>query len=171
MILFVDSGNHRLFAGFYWKSPHPGKYYSASVIAPLGWALAAGIGGKFYRNEPVVIFTGDGCMQMHGIELKTAIKHKKPVLVVITNNSAFGSIYKRFSKISETAANMASITEIDWSMFAHSFGAEVFDIFDEKDFAMQVRNFKKSKKLTILNVRTPADPFIHDVSLAKSAFA
>ncbi len=170
-ILFVDSGNHRVFAGFHWRVPAPEKYYSASIIAPLGWALAAGVGSKFYRNEPVVIFTGDGCMQMHGIELKTSIKHDKPVLVIITNNNAFGSIYKRFSKISENAAKMASIEEIDWNMFAKSFGAEVYDIFTEEDFIVHIRDFFTKQKLTILNVRTPSAPFIYDTSLAKSAFA
>jgi len=170
-ILFVDSGNHRVFAGFHWRSPAAGLYYSASIIAPLGWALAAGIGCKFERKEPVVIFTGDGCMQMHGIELKTAIKHNKPVLVIINNNRAFGSIYKRFSKISDKAARMASITEIDWNTFAKSFGSEVFDITSEESFINHIRDFLADQKLTILNVSTPVAPYINDLSLAKSAFA
>jgi acetolactate synthase-1/2/3 large subunit len=170
-ILFVDSGNHRVFPGFYWKAPLPQAYYSASIIAPLGWALAAGIGCKFGRKEPVVVFTGDGCMQMHGIELKTAIKYKKPILVVLNNNKAFGSIYRRLAKISDKATEMADITEINWNMFAKSFGAEVFDIQTEASFRKQIRVFLADQKLTILNVSTPVAPFIHDISLAKSAFA
>ena len=170
-ILFVDSGNHRVFAGFHWCSPASELYYSASIVAPLGWALAAGIGCKFVRKEPVVVFTGDGCMQMHGIELKTSVKHNKPVLVIINNNKAFGSIYKRFSKISGKAARMASITEIDWNTFAKSFGAEVFDITSEESFIKHIRDFFADQKLTILNISTPAAPYIHDLSLAKSAFA
>lgn len=170
-ILFVDAGNHRVFAGFHWRSPQAESFYSASIIAPLGWALAASIGCKFDRDEPVVVFTGDGCMQMHGIELKSAIKHNKPVLVIINNNRAFGSIYQRFSKISDKAARMASITEIDWNMFCKSFGADVFDIDSEESFTLYIREFLKNKKLTILNVHTPSAPYIHDLSLAKSAFA
>jgi acetolactate synthase-1/2/3 large subunit len=170
-ILFVDSGNHRVFPGFYWKAPLPQSYYSGSIIAPLGWALAAGIGCKFGRKEPVVVFTGDGCMQMHGIELKTAIKYKKPILVVLNNNKAFGSIYRRLAKISEEATEMADITEINWNMFGKSFGAEVFDIHTEANFIKHIRVFLADQKLTILNVSTPVAPFIHDISLAKSAFA
>jgi len=170
-VLFVDSGTHRVFAGFYWRSPGPESYFSASIVAPLGWALAAAIGGKFAINKPVVVFSGDGCMQMHGIELKTAIKHNRPMLVIINNNKAFGSIYKRFSQISEKAAQMASITEINWNQFCESFGAEVFDVDSEESFKQRIQAFLKHQKLTVLNVNTPVKPYIHDVSLAKSAFA
>jgi acetolactate synthase-1/2/3 large subunit len=170
-ILFVDSGAHRVFAGFHWKSPLPESYYSASVVAPLGWALAAGLGAAFGRKEPVLVFTGDGCMQMHGIELKTAVKHNKAILVVINNNSAFGAVYNRYKKASRKAADMVSITEIDWTLFAKSFGAKVFDIYTEAEFSKHILDFLTDKKLTILNVRTPVSPYIHDISLAKSAYA
>ncbi len=169
-ILFVDSGNHRMFAGFHWRSPASELYYSASIVAPLGWALAAGIGCKFNRKEAVVVFTGDGCMQMHGIELKTAVKYNIPILVVINNNRAYGSIFNRFSKISDETAKMASITEIDWNMFVKSFGAEVYDITSEDSFIHHIQDFLADQKLTVLNVRTPLAPYIQHLSLAKSAF-
>jgi thiamine pyrophosphate-dependent acetolactate synthase large subunit-like protein len=110
-------------------------------------------------------------MQMHGIELKTAIKHNKPVLVVLTNNSAFGAIYNRFKKISDNAAKMVSITEINWNMFGKSLGVEVFDITSKEQFIEQIRAFLANQKTTILNVTTPVSPYIHDTSLTKSAYA
>jgi acetolactate synthase-1/2/3 large subunit len=170
-VLFVDSGTHRVFPGFFWKAAIAASYFSSSIVAPLGWAISAAIGGKFDRKEPVIIFTGDGCMQMHGIELKTAIKHNKPVLVVLTNNSAFGAIYNRFKKISDNAAKMVSITEINWNMFGKSLGVEVFDITSKEQFIEQIRAFLANQKTTILNVTTPVSPYIHDTSLTKSAYA
>ena len=56
-------------------------------------------------------------------------------------------------------------------MFCKSFGAKVFDIHTEEDFIKQIRIFLTNQKLTILNVSTPVAPFIHDIDLAKSAFA
>ncbi|MCX6256134.1 MAG: thiamine pyrophosphate-dependent enzyme, partial [Bacteroidia bacterium] len=169
-ILCVDSGNVRIFPGLYWKAKTAESLFTAAKMAPLGWAIASGIGCKFARNEPVVVFTGDGSMQMHGIELKTAVKHHLPMLVIISNNNAFGSVYTRFSKISDEAAKMTSITEIDWNLFSKSFGAEVFDVTTEENFIICIRNFLTNQKLTILNVRTPVKPYIHDLSLIKPAF-
>jgi acetolactate synthase I/II/III large subunit len=169
-ILFVDSGTHRIFPGFHWKSKSAESFYSAATIAPLGWAIAAGIGCKFIRQEPVVIFSGDGCMQMHGIELKTAVKHNLPLLVIIANNNAFGSIYSRFSKISKESADLALITEIDWLLFTKSFGAEAYDVTTEESLINCIHNFLNYQKLTILNVRIPINPYIFDISLTNSAF-
>jgi len=163
-MLFVDSGNHRIFPGIYWRSQKPKSFFSAATLAPLGWAIAAAIGGNFAQNKPTVIFTGDGCMQMHGIELKTAVKHQRPVLVIIINNGALGSIHSRFSKISEEAASLTNITEIDWNSFCKSFGAEVHEIKTERSFRFYLRKFLSSHKLTILNVRTTLSPY-YDRSL------
>jgi len=170
-ILFVDSGEHRVFAGQNWKAPAAASFYSASVVAPMGWALAAGIGCAFARNEPVIVFTGDGCMQMHGIELKTAIKYNRPLLVVLANNKAFGRIHRYLSTMSEDAAKMAGIEEVDWKLFGQSFGAKVFDITSEECFIESIRRFLAEPRLTILNVSTPVNPYHHDVTLARSAFA
>lgn len=169
-ILFVDAGTHRLFPGFHWKAKSSESFFSADIIAPLGWAIAAGIGCKFYRQEPVVIFSGDGCMQMHGIEIKTAVKYNKPVLIIISNNNAFGSIYSRFSKVSDELAELARITEIDWTLFCKSLGAEAFDVTSEASYIKHIRSFFSDQKLTILNVRTPVKPGIYDVSLTIPAF-
>jgi acetolactate synthase I/II/III large subunit len=170
-VLFVDSGEHRIFAGQYWKAVNAASFYSASVMAPMGWALAAAIGCTFARKEPVIVFTGDGCMQMHGIELKTAVKYNKPLLVVVANNRAFGRLYRYLSKVSERAADMAAITEINWNLFGQSLGVRVFDIASEENLIQSIRQFRAEPKPTILNVSTPIEPYHHDITLTKSAFA
>ncbi|MFO7621779.1 MAG: thiamine pyrophosphate-binding protein [Bacteroidales bacterium] len=169
-ILFVDSGTHRLFPGSHWKAKSPGSFYSAATVAPLGWAIAAGIGCKFSREEPVVILSGDGCMQMHGIEIKTAVKYNKPVLIVISNNNAFGSIYRRFSRTSNALADLALITEIDWTLFCKSLGAEAFDVTTEESLIKHIHDFLRDQKLTVLNLRTPVNPYIVDLDVTKAAF-
>jgi acetolactate synthase I/II/III large subunit len=169
-ILFVDSGNHRIFPGIYWKAKTAAAFYTAATIAPLGWAIAAGIGCKFMRSEPVVIFTGDGCMQMHGIELKTAVKHQLPVLVIVNNNNAFGSVHSRYSKVSKETSDITLITEIDWVLFVKSFGAKGYDVTTEEHFTSLVREFLLHPQLTVLNVSTPVAPYIPDLSIVKPAF-
>ena len=170
-IYFVDSGTHRIFPGVHLKINSPKSFFSASTVAPLGWAIAAGIGSTFNRDENVVIFTGDGCLQMHGIEIKTAVKHQKHILVVVCNNSAFGNVHKRYSKISESAAEVVSIKEIDWNLFLESLGAKVIEISTEHAFIDSVKEFLKNPTVMVLNVRTPISPYIQDPSSSKSAFA
>lgn len=168
-VLFVDSGSHRLFPGMAWKSEIPDSFFSASVMAPLGWAIAAGIGSTFERKEPVIIFTGDGCMEMHGIEIKTAVKHKKPLLIILNNNEAYGNLFIRYLAVSEEVANLVKITEIDWDKFAESLGAEVYSVRDIESLKHYVTQFLNSPKVMVLNVRTPKIPLIPNGAINTSA--
>jgi acetolactate synthase I/II/III large subunit len=72
-IVLVDSGAHRAFAGHYWTAYEPRSYISATNLGPMGWAIPAAVGVQCARPERrVAVITGDGCMQMHGIEVQTA---------------------------------------------------------------------------------------------------
>jgi acetolactate synthase-1/2/3 large subunit len=170
-LFYVDSGAHRIFAGTDWQALRPETFFSASVTAPTGWALAAGVGGKIGRPEPVVILTGDGCMQMHGIEIKTAVRYGIPVMVILCNNSGMGNIHRRFAKISSVMASHALITEVDWSAFARSLGAKVFDAGDETSVARAIRRFLKKPAVCLINARVPIHPRIPNEAYCRSAFA
>ena len=123
-ILFVDSGAHRAFAGHYWESYVPGGVRSATNLGPMGWAIAAAIGGKLARPAvPVAVLTGDGCMRMHGIEIATTARHRVPVIFVVSNNSALGNVYLRARKANPGAAEMTILPTVDWAAFARVLGA------------------------------------------------
>jgi hypothetical protein len=74
--VLVDSGAHRAFAGHYWTAYEPRTYISATNLGPMGWAIPAAIGVQCARpDRRVAVITGDGCMQMHGIEVQTAARY------------------------------------------------------------------------------------------------
>ena len=45
-VLVVDSGAHRAFFGHHWRATEPRRYLSSTALAPMGWAIPAGIGAK-----------------------------------------------------------------------------------------------------------------------------
>ena len=121
-ILVVDAGLHRLFAGHYWLSLQANAFFSACGLAPLGWAIAAAIGIKLARpGQPVVVLTGDGCMQAHGNELATMARFQLPILVIVCNNSGYGSIQRRLAA-DEPAAALTRLAGIDWTQYAEALG-------------------------------------------------
>jgi acetolactate synthase-1/2/3 large subunit len=123
-VLFVDSGAHRAFAGHYWQSFAPEGVCSATNLGPMGWAIAAAIGGKLARpSVPVAVITGDGCMRMHGTEIATAARYRVPVVFVVSNNGALGNVYLRAKRDNAGAAEMTTLPTVDWAMFARALGA------------------------------------------------
>jgi acetolactate synthase I/II/III large subunit len=123
-ILLVDSGSHRAFCGHYWQSFGVREYLSATNLGPMGWAIPAAIGAKLARPEAIcAVVTGDGCMQMHGLEVQTAARYNLPILFIVMNNSALGNVYLRAKEMGEKPAELTKIPTHDWAGFARSLGA------------------------------------------------
>ncbi|MDX1970476.1 MAG: thiamine pyrophosphate-binding protein [Planctomycetaceae bacterium] len=122
--LCVDAGAHRQFASRYWRAESTDHFLTSASIASMGWAIAAGIGAKLADpSRPVAVFTGDGCMQMHGMELTTAVRYQIPVSFVVSNNSALGNVYVRQNSRSQAAAGLSRLGTVDWAGVARSCGA------------------------------------------------
>jgi thiamine pyrophosphate-dependent acetolactate synthase large subunit-like protein len=95
-IVLVDSGAHRAFAGHFWSAYAPRSYISATNLGPMGWAIPAAVGVQCARpDNRVAVITGDGCMQMHGVEVATAARYRLPIVYVVLNNGALGNVWLR----------------------------------------------------------------------------
>ena len=129
-ILVVDAGLHRLFAGHFWLSLQANCFFAACGLAPFGWAIAAAIGIKLARpRQPVVVLTGDGCLQAHGNELATMARFGLPILVVVCNNRAYGSIRRRLEHDVRAAA-LAALPGVNWTQYAESLGCQAVRVED-----------------------------------------
>ncbi|MEM5400257.1 thiamine pyrophosphate-binding protein [Paraburkholderia unamae] len=132
----VDSGAHRIFMAHYWLTSGMGNYFSSSSLAPMGWAIAAGIGVKIAAPErPCVVVTGDGCMMMHGTEIQTAARYGIKVIYVVLNNSAHGAIHIDAMRGGLISEQFTSLPRHSWTAFASSLGvaARVVNGIDELD--------------------------------------
>jgi acetolactate synthase-1/2/3 large subunit len=157
-VLFVDSGAHRAFAGHYWESYGPGGMRSATNLGPMGWAVAAAVGGKLADPAaPVAVITGDGCMRMHGMEVATAARYKVPVIFVVSNNSALGNVYMRARKANAGAAEMTLLPTVDWAAFGRVLGAGGRRVESPDALAPALREALASGGPFVLDVLTQCD--------------
>jgi|GEM_PF-655324 len=119
-VVVADAGVHRSFAIHYWDTYAPKEFYLSTTFAPMGWAVPASIGVSLAKpNQPVVVFTGDGCMLMSGMEIQTAAKHNLNVTFIVMNNAYYGASY--FNNI-ENMEYVTKIPDHDWALFARAFG-------------------------------------------------
>ena len=130
-VVLVDSGAHRAFAGHYWTAYEPRTYISATNLGPMGWAVPAAIGVQCaLPDRRVAVITGDGCMQMHGIEVQTAARYRLPIIYLVINNGALGNVWLRARQYGDLPAELTSIPDHDWAGFARSLGAQGFTVRD-----------------------------------------
>jgi len=93
-IVFVDGGANRSWATHYFQALAPRTFFSATGMASMGYGVAGAIGGKFAAPDRIVVsIVGDGGFLMNGMEVATAVAHKKQVIWVVLNDGRYGMIY------------------------------------------------------------------------------
>lgn len=162
----VDSGAHRAFGVHYWDTYEPRKFLTASALGPMGWGIPAGIGAKAAQpDSPVVVFTGDGCMQMHGMEVQTAARFGLPVIYVVSNNQALGNVWLRMRKLGPEAMRLNETVDHDWAGFARALGAEGETVRKADELAPALERALASNKTVVIDVKTdraastPVEPY------------
>ncbi len=165
-VLVGDSGAHMLFGLHYWTVTDPTQIMtSLDYTGPMGWAIPASIGSSFaLPDRPHVCLTGDGCMLMHGIEIKTAVQYKQPIIFIVCNNRAFGNPRLRAEYIGEKEAGFMDILPYDYAMFARSLGAEGFTVEQPEQLKSVIENAYKLNTTVLIdvivdNVPTPTEIF------------
>ena len=88
----------------------------------MGPEIPYGIGAKFVHPErPVVVFVGDGGVGYHGVELDTAERYGRPIIVVVLDDASWGAIALPQEK-DYGAAFDTDLASRDWAGFATALG-------------------------------------------------
>jgi acetolactate synthase-1/2/3 large subunit len=157
-IVLVDSGAHRAFAGHYWSAYAPRSYISATNLGPMGWAIPAAVGVQCARPERrVAVITGDGCMQMHGMEVATAARYKLPIIYVVINNGALGNVWLRARQYGALPAELTSIPDHDWAGFARALGAQAFTVRDPAELPGTYQQALAAGTTVLIDIKADKD--------------
>jgi len=128
-------------AGLYTYFVH--RYYQyrdfGSQLAPtsgaMGYGVPAAIAAKVvHPDRPAVCFAGDGCFMMAAQELATAVMHKLPIIVIVIDNSCYGSIRGHQERYYPGRVVATDLVSPDFVAFAQSFGAYGERIEATEDF-------------------------------------
>src|SRR3989442_15001849 len=68
----------------------PGHRLNSGAFGCMGVGLPFGVGAKVAKpNTQVVVLHGDGSYGINAMEIDTAVRHKVPILCVISNNGGW----------------------------------------------------------------------------------
>jgi thiamine pyrophosphate-dependent acetolactate synthase large subunit-like protein len=89
-------GHFWYFSAPYLRSTPDRTFHFACGFASIGQAIPVGVGAAAANgNRPVVVIEGDGSAVMNLQELQAAVRHGSDLLVVVLDNSAYGSEYHK----------------------------------------------------------------------------
>lgn len=117
----------------------------------MGVGIPFGIGAKVAApDKPVVVLSGDGAFGWNGMEMDTAIRHKLPIVVVLSNNGGFTS-----RKTGGTVGRDLGYQRYDKMVEAFGGYGEFVDKPDE--IRPAIERAIKSGKTALVNVCTDPD--------------
>jgi acetolactate synthase-1/2/3 large subunit len=92
-ILVSDIGVHHNWLIQFCKPKRPDSLIGSMGFGPMGFGVGGALGAKLAApGRPCVAVVGDGAFLMHANVLATAYEYEIPVVYVIWNNYAYGSI-------------------------------------------------------------------------------
>ena len=134
-ILANGAGNYTLWLHrFYCYRRH------ATQLAPqagsMGYGLPAAIAAaRRYPERDVIAFAGDGCFQMTGQELATAVQYRLKLVVVVVNNGLYGTIRMHQERRYPGRVVGTVLHNPDFVALARACGARAERVTRTEDFA------------------------------------
>ena len=120
----------------------------------MGFGLPAAIGAKFGAPEKeVILFAGDGGIQMTVQELGTISQEKLPVKIVILNNDFLGMVRQWQELFFEKRYSFTEITSPDFVKLAAAYGIPGATVSDRKDLEPAMKSMIEADGPYLLEVK------------------
>ncbi len=113
----------------------PRTFLHPAGFVAMGYGIPAALGAKAAHPErAVVAVLGDGCFQMCGMELATAVQEKLPVIIVVVNDGSLTLIKAIQQRRYEERYLGVDILNPDFALLARAFGVYSWRADDDASF-------------------------------------
>ncbi len=136
----------------------PRTFLHPAGFVAMGHGLPAALGAQAaFPERPVVAIEGDGCFQMCGLELATAVQERLPVVTVVVNDGALTLIKAIQQRRYESRFLGVDLKNPDFATFAQAFGVRCWQADDEPSFETALREALAARAPALIEVR-PSEP-------------
>ena len=125
----------------------------APTSATMGYGVPAAVAmQRLYPEKTVLALAGDGDFLMNGQEFATAVQYGLPILVVVFDNGAYGSIRLAQEKDYPGRVSATDLKNPDFAAYARAFGGFGVRVETTEDFAPAFRTAQASGLPAIIHV-------------------
>jgi acetolactate synthase-1/2/3 large subunit len=135
----------------------PRTFLHPAGFVAMGHGLPAALGAKAaFPDRTVVAILGDGCFQMCGMELATAVQERLPVVSIVVNDGALTLIKSIQQRRYDSRFLGVDLRNPDFGTFAQAFGVQYWRADDDNTFETALREALDANSPALIEVR-PGD--------------
>jgi acetolactate synthase-1/2/3 large subunit len=165
-ILTNGAGNYAIWLHRFFRYKRRGTQL-APTSGAMGYGLPAAIAaGIAHPDRPVVCFAGDGCFMMASTELATIVRHRVPVIVVVVNNAAFGTIRMHQERRYPGHVVGTELVNPDFAALAQSYGIGGWRVESTAAFAPAFEAARASGEAALIEIVLPTAELSPTMKLA-----
>ena len=129
----VDVGQNQMWAAQSLELQQNQRFLASGGMGAMGFALPAGVGATYACSEqPVVVISGDGGLQLNIQELQTIASSALPVKMIVLNNKCYGMVRQFQQSYFEAryTSTYWGYTAPDFAQVAQAYGIPAFTIWE-----------------------------------------
>lgn len=152
-VIVTDVGQNQMFAAKYSRFNRTRSLISSGGLGTMGYGLPAAIGAKIGVPErPVVLFCGDGGLQMTVEELGMIMEYGVAVKIVLLNNNFLGNVRQWQHLFFNGRYSSTPMVNPDFKMLAGAYGIKAKDVADAAELDAAIAEMKAHEGAYLLNV-------------------
>ena len=152
-IVVTDVGQNQMFGVRYSKYSSPRSLISSGGLGTMGFGLPAAIGAKIGVPErDVVLYVGDGGLQMTLQELGMIMEYNVGVKIVLLNNNFLGNVRQWQHLFFNSRFSATPMVNPDFKGIAEAYGIKAEDVAHRSELDAAIKRMAEHKGAYLLNV-------------------
>jgi acetolactate synthase-1/2/3 large subunit len=129
----------------------------ATQLAPysgsMGYGVPAAVAAKLAHPDRVVVaWEGDGCFQMNGQEIGTAVQYGLAVIFIVIDNGMYGTIRMHQERHYPGRVSGTDLVNPDFAALARAYGAYAETVTRTEDFLAAFGRAREARGPSLLHV-------------------
>lgn len=152
-VMVTDVGQNQMFAARYFKFTRPLSVVTSGGMGTMGFGLPAAIGATFGApDREVVLFLGDGGLQMTIEEFGTIMEQQAPVKIVLMNNNFLGNVRQWQEMFFHHHYSFTHMLNPDYNQIADAYHIPSLTVTERKDLKDGIHKMLATKGPFLLQV-------------------